>query len=114
MNESKMGRRDATRRALTVLGAVFVAPSALAACGGDEEEGGGGGELTCTDTTGLEQSAITTRESQNYTDHSTHADQNCANCRFYTAGGDGECGSCQVVQGPIHPDGHCTLWAAQA
>lgn len=113
MNESKMGRRDATRRALTVLGAVFVAPSALAACGGEEEEAGGG-ELTCTDTSGLEQAAITTREAQNYVDQSPNADQNCANCRFYTAGQAGECGSCQVVQGPIHPEGYCNLWAAQA
>ena len=114
MNESKMGRRDATRRALTVLGAVFVAPSALAACGGEEEGGGGGGELSCNDTSGLEQAQITAREAQNYVDRSTNAEQNCGNCRFYTAAGEGECGGCQVVQGPIHPEGYCNLWAAQA
>jgi len=114
MNESKIGRRDATRRALTVLGAVFVAPAARAACGGEVGGGGGDGQLSCTDTSGLEPAQVTTREQQAYVDHSPHADRNCANCRFYTAAGADECGSCQVVQGPIHPEGHCNLWAAQA
>lgn len=110
MNDSNMGRRDAARRALTVLGAAAVAPAALVACGGEEEGGGG---LTCTDTSGLAAAAVATRETQAYTDSSTHADQSCANCRFFTAGQAGQCGTCQVIQGPIHPDGHCNLWAAQ-
>ena len=111
MSDSKIGRRDATRRALTVLGAAMLAPSALVGCG---EEGGGGEGLTCTDTSGLEPAQLTTRESQAYTDSSANAEQNCANCRFYTAGQADQCGSCQVIQGPIHPDGYCNLWAAQA
>ena len=111
MSEVKISRRDATRRALTVLGAVFAAPSVLTGCGSEEE---GGGELTCTDTTGLEPAQVSTREAQHYVDHSENAEQNCANCRFYTAGQEGACGSCQVIQGPIHPEGHCTLWAAQS
>lgn len=111
MSDSKMGRRDATRRALTVLGAAFVAPAALVGCGGEEE---GEAELSCTDTTGLAPAAVSTRESQNYVDHSTNPEQSCANCRFYTAGAAGQCGSCQVIQGPIHPEGNCGLWAAQA
>jgi len=109
MSESKIGRRQATRRALTVLGAAIVAPSALVACGGEED---GGGALTCTDTAGLEAAALATRESQAYSDSSTNAEQTCSACRFYTAGQAGQCGSCQVVQGPIHPDGTCNLWAA--
>ncbi|MCB9592463.1 MAG: high-potential iron-sulfur protein [Sandaracinaceae bacterium] len=110
MSDSKIGRRDAARRALTVLGAVMVAPSALVGCGGEE----GGGALTCTDTTGLAAAAVATRESQNYTDSSPNAEQKCSGCRFFTAGQAGHCGTCQVVQGPIHPDGNCSLWAAQS
>jgi hypothetical protein len=109
MSEGKIGRREAAKRALMVLGAAAIAPSALAACGGEEEGG-----LTCTDTSGLSAAEVTTRTSQAYTDHSTHADQKCNNCRFYTAGQGNACGTCQVIRGPIHPDGHCNLWAAQA
>ncbi|HJL14646.1 MAG TPA: high-potential iron-sulfur protein [Sandaracinaceae bacterium LLY-WYZ-13_1] len=110
-----MGRRDAARRALTVLGVAAVAPSALAACGGEEEGAGGGGELTCTDTSGLEPAALQTRQSQNYTDHSPNEGQQCDNCRFYQAPQqEGSCGSCQVIQGPVHPEGYCDLYAAQA
>lgn len=111
MSDAKIGRRDAAKRALTVLGAAVIAPSALIGCGGEEE---GGGALTCTDTSGLEAAQIATREAQSYTDSSTNADQNCANCNFYQAGQADACGTCQVIQGPIHPDGYCGLWAATA
>ncbi len=105
----RIGRRGALKRALTVLGAVSVAPTLLVACGGEEESSGG---LSCNDTSGLEAAAVASRESQAYTDSSPNADQNCANCNFYTAGAAGACGTCAVVQGPIHPDGYCNLWAA--
>ena len=110
MSDAKIGRRAAAKRALTVLGAAVIAPSVLVGCGGEEE----GGALTCTDTTGLEPGQIATRESQSYTDSSPNADQNCANCNFFQAGQAGACGTCQVIQGPIHPDGYCGLWAARA
>jgi hypothetical protein len=113
MSDSKMGRRDAARRALVVLGAAAVAPSALVACGGEEEEGAG--ELTCTDTSGLSQAQLQTRQSQNYVDESPNPNEKCSNCRFYQAPAQqGTCGTCQVIAGPIHPDGYCNLYAAQA
>lgn len=108
----KIGRRDAARRALVVLGAAAIAPSALAGCGDDESDSGG---LSCTQTTGLSPAEIQTRQSQNYVDHSPNADQKCENCRFYTAPAQqGACGGCQVLAGPIHPEGYCNLYAAQA
>jgi hypothetical protein len=110
MSDAKMGRREAGRRFLMVLGGAALVPSALAACGGEE----GADALTCTDTSALNASEIATRESQMYADHSPHADKHCNNCRFYTAGGQNACGTCQVLRGPIHPEGHCNLWAAQS
>ena len=111
--EKRIGRRGAMKRALTVLGAVTVAPTLLAACGSDDDDGGGGGGgLSCTDTSGMEPAAVTAREAQAYTDSSSNAEQNCANCNFYTAGAANACGSCAVVQGPINPEGYCNLWAA--
>ena len=108
MSNSKMGRRDAARRALTVLGAAVLAPSVLTACG---EEGGA---LSCNDTSGLEPAQLAVRESQNYLEVSPNAEQTCASCRFFTAGAAGQCGTCTVIQGPINPAGYCALWAAVA
>ena len=108
MSDSKIGRRAAARRALTVLGAAALAPSVLIGCG---EEGGGG--LSCNDTSGLEPAQVTTRESQHYADTAPAADK-CSNCRFFTAGQAGQCGSCSVIQGPINPNGNCDLFAANA
>lgn len=110
MSDGKMGRREAAKRALMVLGAAAIAPSVLSACGGEETSGG----LTCTDTTGLSPAEITTRQSQHYADASPHADKHCNGCRFFTAGAAGQCGTCQVIRGPINPDGYCDLWAARA
>ncbi|MGE0786073.1 MAG: high-potential iron-sulfur protein [Sandaracinaceae bacterium] len=108
MTERKMGRREAARRALTVLGAAALAPSALAACGGEESGG-----LSCNDTSSLNPAQQTTRTSQHYVEASTDPAKKCADCRFFTAGAAGQCGSCQVIQGPINPDGNCDLWAAR-
>lgn len=109
-DEKKMGRREVAKRALLVLGAAAVAPSALAGCGGEGEGGG----LSCTDTSGLTPAEITTRQSQAYTDSSPHSDKRCDNCRFWQAGQAGQCGGCQVIRGPIHPQGYCNLWVATA
>lgn len=111
MKKRTMGRRDAARRTLTVLGAAAVAPGLLAACG---EEGGEEAGLDCTDTSGLEPAQVSTRQGQSYVEHSTNPEQTCSNCRFFTAGGANQCGSCQVIAGPINPEGNCNLWAAQA
>ena len=109
MSNTKMGRRDATRRVLTVLGAAALGSTGLVACGGDEETG----ELTCTSTSGLGAAGVATRESQSYTDTASNPEEDCEGCRFYDAGQEGRCGTCQVVQGPIHPNGTCNLWAGR-
>ena len=111
MSKETMGRRDAAKRMLMVLGAAAVGPSVLAACGGEE---GGGDVLNCTDITGLTPAEVTTRQSQAYTDISPQADKHCNNCNFFTAGQANSCGTCTVIKGPIHPEGYCNLWAARA
>lgn len=79
------------------------------------DKGGGSGGLDCTDTSGLKDSEIKTRESLNYTDDSPKADKNCANCQLYQpAEQEGSCGGCQSVPGPIHPEGYCTAWVKKA
>lgn len=108
MSDNTMGRREAARRALMVLGAAAIAPSALAACGGSEAGG-----LTCTDTSGLDPAQVTARTSNAYSDHAADPSRKCTACTFYRAGAANACGTCQVVQGPIHPDGTCNLFSAR-
>ena len=101
MGAPMTNRRNFIR--LSVLGGAALA----AGCGG-----GGGSSLTCTDTTGLAPADTALRTSQQYSDASTHGADKCSACRFYTAAAEASaCGSCQVLRGPIHPDGWCTLFA---
>lgn len=108
MSDSKISRRDATRRALMVLGAAAVAPTALACGGGEGEEA-----LSCNDTSGLDSAAQQLRQTQNYVEAAPNPAEKCSNCRFFQAPNQaGTCGTCTVLQGPIHPDGYCNLYAA--
>ena len=55
------------------------------------------------------------RNTLNYVSESPIPDQLCSNCQFYNEPETGEvCGGCQLFAGPVHPDGYCTSWAAQA
>ncbi|WMS42694.1 high-potential iron-sulfur protein [Acuticoccus sp. MNP-M23] len=56
----------------------------------------------------LEKSAVQYQEEPK-------GEQNCANCAFFVPGADAAAmGSCQMVQGEIHPDGWCAIWAPKA
>lgn len=133
--EEKLSRREFLWRA-GMIGAVAAGGSQfLAACekggGGSEKPGGagaeksagqekakaekGGGEFSCTDTSGLSESAIKMREQQEYVDKSPNEDKNCSNCQLYQpAEKEGTCGGCASLKGPIHPDGYCNLWVKKA
>ena len=98
----RLGRRAFVRRSLAIVGAVTVVPAVLAGCGGDE--------LSCTDTSGLSAAEKQTRTANRYVDKSTDPNKNCANCALFVSEGTDQCGTCQVVKGPIHPQGNCALW----
>jgi len=106
MSEKTIGRRGMLKRALTVVGAAALAPTLLCACEGDAT-------LNCSDTADLSVPQMAVRDSQRYVEAAPDPAQKCSTCDFFTAGPVGQCGSCTVVQGPIHPDGTCNLWAAQ-
>jgi hypothetical protein len=133
-NDDKLSRREFLWRA-GMIGAVAAGGSQfLAACeksggeksggAGSEKTGGGkeaakadkgGGEFSCTDTSGLSESAIKMREQQEYVDQSPKEDQNCLNCQLYQpAEKEGTCGGCASLKGPIHPKGYCNLWVKKA
>lgn len=124
-NEQQNTSRRAFIQKLTALGTAGVlTPVVLSACGGGDgadtagttAEGGGTADFSCTDTSGLTDAQIQQRENTNYVDDSPNPDQVCGNCQLFTQPEAGaQCGGCQVVPGPIHPQGYCDLWvAAQA
>lgn len=81
----------------------------------EADKGGGSGELSCTDTSGLKDGEIKTRNNLNYVDDSPKKDKNCANCQLYEPPEkEGTCGGCKSVPGPIHPEGYCTAWVKKA
>ena len=95
------------RRALTLVGA-----SGVAVLGSHMLTGCGDKELTCTDTTGLTPQQVQQRQTLGYVDRSTDPVKNCANCNFFQeATGENRCGGCQIMPGPVHPEGNCTSWA---
>jgi hypothetical protein len=51
------------------------------------------------------------RKTREYVDLSEIADQNCANCRFFSADANTACGHCEILDGPVSGAGHCSSWA---
>jgi hypothetical protein len=99
----------------------------ISACGGGTEGGEAGGAagdeaggeaaeagFSCTDTSGLTEQQIQMRENAQYMDATPQPEKYCANCQLFTEPVAGEqCGGCQVIAGPIHPQGYCNLWVAK-
>jgi hypothetical protein len=59
----------------------------------------------------LSEAQLQTRTANNYVEESPEADQQCNNCGLWQDPAAGEdCGGCTVVQGPINPEGWCSIW----
>lgn len=102
MGETKLSRR----RALQILGVAPAFSALLSACGGKGEP------ESCTDVAGLSEPEKMARSALQYVDRSLQADKHCRDCSLYQPAPEpSQCGSCQVVKGPIHPNGYCTAWA---
>lgn len=67
----------------------------------------------CDDLSGLTEQEIAMREQLQYVAQSEKEGQVCTNCRFWQpAEQEGTCGGCQLIKGPIHPNGWCASWVA--
>ncbi len=105
MGESKLSRRTA----LQILGAAPALSALLTACGGKSEPD------SCMDVSGLGEPEKTARSALQYVDRSPQADKHCRDCSLYLPASEpSQCGGCQVVKGPNHPNGYCTAWAKKA
>ncbi len=94
-----------TRRRLLMFGAG-AATLLAAACKKGEPS-------SCNDTSGLSADELNVRTTLAYVDRSTLANQMCELCQQYVPGSPGECGSCKVLKGPVHPKGYCKAFAAK-
>ena len=68
----------------------------------------------CNDLSGLTEVEVQQREQLQYVAQSNKEDQLCSNCRFWQPaeeGAESVCGGCQLIKGPIHPNGWCQTWA---
>ncbi|WKN41895.1 high-potential iron-sulfur protein [Tunicatimonas pelagia] len=67
----------------------------------------------CDDLSGLTEQEIAMREQLKYVAQSEKEGQVCTNCRFWQpTEQEGTCGGCQLIKGPIHPNGWCQSWVA--
>lgn len=68
----------------------------------------------CSDLTGLSEADIKGRDALGYIAKSETEGQVCTNCNFWQEPAEGSpCGGCQLMKGPIHPDGWCKSWFAK-
>ncbi len=69
----------------------------------------------CNDLSGLTEREISMREQLEYIAQSEDPKQVCKNCRFWQPAQPGDnCGGCQLIKGPIHPNAWCKSWMALA
>lgn len=65
----------------------------------------------CDDVSGLKKEEIEQRKSLKYTDNSPEKGKLCSNCALYVPAKAGSpCGGCNLIKGPISPNGWCTSW----
>ncbi len=120
----KLTRKEFLQR-LAMLGlGVFGAGSTLNACGsGGEETAAKQSEPApkaaevedpCNDLSGLTEAEINVRDTFKYVAQTPEEGKYCYNCALYTEPAEGaKCGGCQIMKGPINPDGWCMQWVVK-
>lgn len=116
MQDEQPTRRAFLQR-ISLLGAVIGAGTALAGCAGGESEGeatASAENVSCNDDlSGLTAEELQAREQVfRYVDRSPNPAEVCDNCQFWQPDqGGAVCGGCQLLKGPVHPQGYCISWA---
>lgn len=102
----KLNRKDFFKKAALVGISAVSLPAFLESCGGGNKKAPVSDP--CTDTSGLTAEQLQTRKTFQYLGKSPHKDKYCTLCQFFIPPkGNAHCGTCQVVKGPINPDGYC-------
>jgi hypothetical protein len=104
----KINRKDFFKRAALLGVTAASLPAFIESCGGNSKKNSPANNDPCSDTSGLTADQLQTRKTFQYTGHSPHNDKYCSICNFFIKPqGNAHCGTCQVVKGPINPDGYC-------
>jgi len=139
MKAKKQSRKEFLSEAGKLSAAVVIGGTWLSACGSSSEQSGSASQQesdtspvvqeeveeekepvpteleanACDDLSGLTEQEIAMREQLQYVAQSEKEGQVCTNCRFWQpAEQEGTCGGCQLIKGPIHPNGWCASWVA--
>lgn len=123
MDTNELSRRSFL--SITLLGCLSLGGiSFLASCKNKPETAKQGAEEMakgdpaagdlCTDVSGLTGQERQTRVTFEYAGKSPVEGKDCDDCRFFVQPApEGPCGTCEIVKGPINPDGYCTAWVAR-
>lgn len=112
MRDDKVSRRSVLRLlgstpALAAIGASGLSVG-IAGCGKKTEPD------SCSDVGALSEPEKMARSALQYSDKSPFPDKRCQICNLFQAPpSPDQCGSCQIVKGPIHPKGYCTGFVAK-
>ncbi len=69
---------------------------------------------TIIDSSQMTQEDFDKRKNLGYVEKTPMEDNRCDNCALYLLPeGDKEYGGCQLLRGPIAPEGYCPYWAAK-
>lgn len=68
-------------------------------------------ETRCVDSEDLSSGEIGLRRSLAYTDKAPQANKDCRACGFFTAESEGQCGNCQILNGPVAAEAWCESWS---
>lgn len=119
-----LNRKDFFKK-MGVLGlGAFSVSSIVTACAGGEQKAPETAEAApepmapkmadadpCSDISGLTEAEKNGRSALGYIAKTETEGQNCTNCNFWVAQeGDSPCGGCQLMKGPIAPEGWCKSW----
>jgi len=113
MSKKEVTRRDFILR-FTALGALGVG---VAACGGGETTPAAAPQASaqagaCSDLSMQTDAEKAMRTQLQYVAETADPAKNCANCALYILPeGNAPCGGCQLIKGPIAPNGYCVSWA---
>lgn len=109
-----ISRKDFIKNILFSGTILFGGSVLLSACGGEKkspETSSVKSNDPCIDLSGLSQGDIQTRTQFGYKGQTPDEDKFCSNClHWQPPTGDGSCGTCDLVKGPINPNGYCTQW----
>ncbi len=113
--EKNITRKNFLKK-ISIGGVLIIGGGTLISACGDsnekqQEQLSKNANLPCSDVSGLTDSELATRTSNDYTSASPYNDKFCGTCNLFIMPKEGkQCGSCQVVKGPISPQGYCKLW----